>query len=310
MLPPRVAAAANRYGVNPTALAGADPELIHVLANAIGTGDPQRIAAVTGAINALQKPQGAGDWKVISDGRGGFIRYNERSGDVEQSQQSAGTMMGDLILKPGDPRRAQFSGIPDDNKTYRVRPTDQGRIQIEPLDERESKVADHIIAVSNSLEGNQTFKDFRSMHQAVESLDASFSQGNSAGDLNGLVQVFKAIDPNSTVTKGEGDTIVASGGNNAFLQYWANKLNISNGTMTPQMRAEFMNAARDQLKARSGQALEFYEGKRRQAETIGLKKEEIEAATNGYKPPNFSKPRAKEDTFPERDTEGRPTGPG
>lgn len=275
----------------------------NMLADAILTRDPNLLKAIQGQI---QTEQGVGQYDYKPAGNGQIWKINTANPNEPPTLISGAgaTPQGDQIIPPPNPKDSperqqeirdlrRSKGIPDDNRTWRVRPGERGN-QLEALDEREAKDFDRIQTLSGKLESNETVKTYRKMTDAVGSLEAAFSQQNAAGDVNGLVQVFKAIDPNSTVSATESGQITASGGADAWLQNWANKINQS-GMMTPQMRADFMNAARDQLRARNSQASTLVEGTRRQAKLAGL---DQDAATGYFQDSKiFNKPRYTADDF-------------
>ena len=52
----------------------------------------------------------------------------------------------------------------------------------------------------NDFEGTQTVKKYRELEQGVQGLKAAFSEGNATADLVAVIQLFKTIDPTSTVS--------------------------------------------------------------------------------------------------------------
>jgi hypothetical protein len=314
-----LAGGAGRGGTSPGFAAAAPAQLTdrhrRMLALAAASGNPHLLDSAKAIVGAEMGTAGSKEpWKVIADGRGGFLRYNESTGAFDRIGGMAQTPEGDEIVAPPNPKGTPEEqaavrqerlkrGIPqNDNRTWRIKTNERGAKSLEPLDDRESKDFEHIQSLSGKLESNETVKTYRKAVDAVASMEQAFGQQNAAGDVNGLVQVFKTIDPGSTVTQNEAGQITASGGADAWLQSWANKIN-QKGMMTPQMRADFMNAARDQLKARNSQASAIVEGTRRQAKLAGL---DEDAATGYFQDSKiFARPRYTADDFGNRPVDPR-----
>jgi hypothetical protein len=261
-------------------------------------GQIYRTNAQTGTVEAVAgTPKGnAAEWSVEKDGSGNLIRVNKVTGESSPVSTTSGTMAnGDLILPPKDPRRAQFPGLPDDNRTWRVRPTERGP-QFEPLDEREAKDFERTQTLAGALESNDQFKTFRAQHAAVNQMEAALKEGNAAGDFNATLQAFKVVDPGSTVSQNEQTGALELKGASGIAQYWQNKLNLSNGILTQDMRAELFNAAHAQLQAKWNLVKPLVEGFRNRAKLAGL---DPGAATNYYEPPTFDN-RATYESFPNK----------
>lgn len=304
-IPPAVI---SRLGISPDAMARATPLLMDALGLAIQAGDPGMVQAISGSINSISAAStraGQTPFKLVPDGRGGFMRMNEQTGEYSRVEGNPASATGDdVILKPkGDEEARAKEGLPDDGRYWRIKTDDKGVKHKEPLDDKDSKSFERTNQLATGLEGNETFKTYRKMTDAVEQLKAAFGQGNAAGDLNGIIQVFKVIDPTSTVSATESGQVTGVGGLDAWVQSWANKIKASNGLLTPQLRAEFMNSARDQLQARGKQAMDLYNGTRNRAKGEGLSED---AATNFFKPIDMSAPRYTKDDFKHKDTAGNP----
>ena len=255
-LPPQTQASLSRLGITTQAMADISPHMIGALARAVESGNPQFIQAVTGAVNAITSSRagGAGDggWTYHKDPKTGQeVRFNSKTGErqvINPGRQDEKGNTTDQILNAGDPERAKYKIDPNDPRPWRLTRDAQGDLKPEPLAMNPSQ--ERADQISKDLEGQQSFKEYKGMRGAVGALDAAFSEKTSAGDFNGVLQVFKAVDPNSTVTQNEQTGAIQIGPVTGWLQAWKAKFDGNGGFLTPELRAEFYNAAQAQLHAK------------------------------------------------------------
>jgi hypothetical protein len=129
------------------------------------------------------------------------------------------------------------------------------------------------------------------------------SQGNGISDMTAVIQLFKSIDPSSTVSATEtANAQTASGVDNRLWGFF-NQLQ-GGGSLTPAARARMFNVANQILKERQSQALSLTGGAQNRAKAAGL---DPEMVTGGWKPAQFE--RATPEAFPDKEVDGTPRRP-
>jgi Transglycosylase SLT domain len=278
-LPPRAAAAAQRLGIDPAMLSGADPRYLLALAHAVRSGDPGMVQAVTGAMTATQKAQGSGDWKVISDGQGGFIRYNERTGETDQSGAGTAAQQAAQIIKPDDKEmRTRFNIDPNDRRSYQVKYDAKGRItSVDPItEERRDPTPDfqQEQQLAKDVEGNPQYKVYQGGVQNLAKLKAGLAQGDPTGDLASIFNFMKSLDPDSTVGPGDKASAETAGGiPSSIWKLWNQAL--GEGSVSPTLRRQFYNTALATVQGAAPQAKRAVEVARNKASAYNLKPDRV-----------------------------------
>jgi hypothetical protein len=267
-VPPQVQQAGVRAGLSPEA--AGDPLTMRMLGRAFMTGNPGVVQATVGAIRALTEQRaaasGEGGWTFHKDSKTGQeIRFNSKTGERQViAPGGAPAMQQDLILQPGDPRRKQFPGIPDDKRTYRVHPTSDS-LDITPLDEREEKTFQQEQQLATGFETNDIVKKYRGMEQGLGAVRSAFEAGTPESDMLGIIQMFKTIDPTSTVSAGETANAENAPGVDERVRAMYNKFLEGGGRFTATTRQNFYNGLRGILASQRGQVDQLAESTKRQA---------------------------------------------
>ena len=145
----------------------------------------------------------------------------------------------------------------------------------------------------NDFEGTETVKKYRELEQGVQGLKAAFQGGNANADLVAVIQLFKAIDPGSTVTGGESATFRNAAGIPETLRALFNKGVGEGGQFSPELRAEIFNTAQRLQQGRVQQVEKHAEAYKRRAKAYGLDPDR----TVAFDPFKFEK--AKPEDFPD-----------
>ena len=188
--------------------------------------------------------------------------------EVIQEGSRAGIAQ-DLILPPGDPRRANYPGIPDDKRTYRVHPTADS-LDITPLDERESKTFEQEQHLADKFETNEVVKKYRGMEQGISAVRSAFEAGTPESDMLGIIQMFKTMDPTSTVSAGETANAENAPGVDERVRAVYNKWLEGGGKFTSTSRQNFYNGLRGILASQRAQVDSLAEGTANSAKGYGL----------------------------------------
>lgn len=109
-------------------------------------------------------------------------------------------------------------------------------------------------------EFNGLTTDYRKVRDAYSRVEASTKDPSPAGDLSTLFNFMKILDPGSTVREGEYATAENSGSIDTRIQQQYNKV-LNGEKLTPEMRADFVNQAKNLYGAQAGnynQAAEQY----------------------------------------------------
>jgi len=157
----------------------------------------------------------------------------------------------------------------------------------------------------NDFESTETVKKYRELEQGVQGLKAAFTSGNSTADLVAIVQLFKTIDPGSTVTGAESASVKNSAGVPETLRAMYNKAFEAGGQFSPELRAEIFNTAQRLQQGRVKQVEQHAEAYRRRAKAYELDPDRVVA----FEPFKFERATAAD--FPDqarRAEESQPAG--
>jgi hypothetical protein len=270
------AALANRLGIAPEVLQGASPHMLRALGHAMMANDPHMVAAITGAMNATTAANaGSGKGYGFTEVNGTLYRTNPMTGQAEPVTSGPPGGLGDVVLQPGDPQRKALN-IPDDNRSWKVTTDAKGQRSISPIaDPRrdDDKQFQQATQLGQNFESNQSIKAYRAQIDAVTSMGEAFKEGNSAGDLNAMIQVYKAIDPTSVVSVNESNQITNAQGVAPWFLRQMQKAT-GGGRLNEDERAAYYNAAIGQIRGRSNQANGIINATKNRARTLGLKEEQ------------------------------------
>lgn len=264
-------------------------------------GDPQVFAAML-----RQYGDGSaanGKWALQHDGNGNWMKINENTGEtVPLSQGQAASLQGDLILKPGDPRRKDFPGIPDDPRTYRVHPGARGP-EITPIDEREEKTFERETGLRKEFE--EKIKDYRIVQTALGRIEAAKEDPTGGGDMALMYSWLKILDPDTGIREGEYATVQNSG---SLSQRWTSQYNalLSGEKLDPAVRADIVNRSRALVANRSSQAEKdatFYRG---QAKRYAIPEDAVTGSFVPYKYEGAVKPGGPGVGLPGKGTQDAP----
>jgi hypothetical protein len=158
----------------------------------------------------------------------------------------------------------------------------------------------------NDFESTETVKKYRELEQGVQGLKAAFTGGSAGADLVATIQLFKAIDPGSTVTQNEVASVKNAAGVPETLRALFNRGVGEGGQFSPELRAEIFNTAQRLQQARVKQVEQHAQSYRNRAKAYGLDPDR----TVAFQPFQFEKAKAAD--FPDlqrRTEDAAPAGP-
>jgi hypothetical protein len=228
----------------------------------------------------------------------GGVRYqwNAQQGRWTPAVEGTQAVQGGLeTISPENVERRRAMGIPDsDKRIYQRNPVNN---ELKPIAEQRA-VDDKAFTQEHQLyqdfENAPVTRKYRGLEQGVQGLAGAFSQGNAAGDMVGVIQLFKAIDPESTVSAGEQATPSNAAGVPESLRRLYNKAVGEGGTFSPQLRADMFNTTRALFINQRSQVERMAKQTIERARRYGLNPENVV----DFNPPNFEKATA--DLFPDR----------
>jgi len=150
-------------------------------------------------------------------------------------------------------------------------------------------------ALFNDFESTESVKKYRELEQGVQGLKSAFQGGSANADLVAVIQMFKAIDPGSTVTGGENATFRNAAGVPETLRALFNRGVGQGGQFSPELRAEIFNTAQRLQQGRVKQIEQHAQAYRNRAKAYGLDPDR----TIAFQPFQFEKAKAAD--FPDID---------
>lgn len=287
-----------------------------LLDEATGEVSPYAQSGVTKApetkeINGVTSQWNGQQWVPLSGGTAKAPETKDINGVTSQWDgqkwvplgAGAGGMQHETIPPDAVERRRQL-GIPDNDKRIYQRDPKDGVLK--PIQEgraNEDKSLQVEQSVWQDFESQEPVKRYRGMEQAMQGLGGAFSQGNGPGDLFSVVQMFKAIDPTSTVSAGETANAEQAASLPSQLVGIYNKAVGAGGKFTPELRAEFYNTLRALYINQRAQVGRIKDTLGKRAGRYGLKIDDIV----DFAPADF--PKAEPTTFPDKIQGDQPQPP-
>lgn len=271
-------------------MAQQNPFYGQLLAAAAMSGDPALVQAAYG----LATNEGKQKQYQFIESNGVIYQGDPYGGGVTPVAGTVGGA-GYEIIKPTDTaRRAQLGIDPKDNRLYQMNRKDGKLEHITPEQMKDNPQFSQEMQLSNQFEGLKPVQGYRQMEDAVLGLRSAFEQGNAQGDMLAVVGLFKTIDPTSTVSGAETANAQNSGGVPATLRNLYNKA-VGNGQQfSPEIRAQFWNAAQAYLQSRQGGVRRLADDWTATAKNNGLKPENVVR----WRPWEFK--AADKTTFPDK----------
>ena len=246
-----------------------DPAMAAVLLrNARTPEEVNRIGAAL--LQSLQPPAPSGErFQIIHDGNGNWVRLDRMTGQatpMPASGKAASTKGADTveIETPQGKRRFQWNPA---NQRYDIPIGADGQPTSGPPS-KEVREAER--QLFNDFESTETIKKYRELEQSVQGLKAAFSSGNANADLIAIIQLFKTIDPGSTVTGAESASVKNAAGVPETLRALFNKGWGEGGQFSPALRAEIFNTAQRLQQGRVLQVEQHAQAYRNRAKAYGL----------------------------------------
>lgn len=242
-----------------------DPTMAAVLLRSARTPEEaQRI--LLGLYQQLQPPAPSGDrFGIVHDANGNWVRVDKLTGQVTP-MSAAGAQKAEQTVEVesgGGKQRFQWNPA---TRRYDIPVAGSGTPSTVPNKE----VRDAERNLFNDFESTETVKKYRELEQGVQGLKAAFTSGNAAADLVAIVQLFKTIDPGSTVTGAESASIKTASGVPEQLRALYNKGFGEGGQFSPELRAEIFNTAQRLQQGRVKQVEQHATAYRNRAKAYGL----------------------------------------
>ena len=273
-----------------------------------------RNAKTPGEVNAIgariiesyrAQQQGAGDrFTLQHDANGNWFRVDKMTGAVTPLGAGGSAKASETVEVETSGGKQRFQWNPQTQR-YDIPVGPAGPASAVPSKEvREAERQLH-----NDFEGKQTIKDYRGLEQGVQGLKGAFTEGSATSDQLAIIQVFKALDPTSTVTGGESATFRNASGVPEQLRALWNRGIGEGGQFSPALRAEIYNTVQRIQQQRLHQVEQIAKADRNRAKAYGLDPERVIT----IEPFKFE--RAKPEQFPDYAkpeggaTPGTPAGP-
>ena len=249
------------------------------MAAAFRSGNPQVVQATANAINTLNQARQKNYQFLTSNGQ--VYRADPYTGAVEPVAGSGGAAGGvDTILRPGDPLRQKLgidTADQQDPRLWRLARQSDGSIKPEPISNepaREDKTFTQEDKLYERVADNPEFKKYRNAAQGLDVLKSNFVEGSPEGDVASVFNFMKALDPTSTVARGE--QAMASNASGPLLGLWSYYNNLlGSGSLTPEQRRRFYNTAIEAVKAQEPAAKEVVDEQRRRASAYKLNPDNV-----------------------------------
>ena len=279
-----------------------DPAMAAVLLrNARTPEEVNRIGAAL--LQSLQPPAPSADrFGMIHDSNGNWVRIDKLTGQVtpmDAGGPAAKTKGADTveIETPQGKKRYQWNPA---NQRYDIPVGADGQPTSGPPS-KEVREAER--QLFNDFESTETIKKYRELEQSVQGLKAAFSSGNANADLIAIIQLFKTIDPGSTVTGAESASVKNAAGVPETLRALFNKGWGEGGQFSPALRAEIFNTAQRLQQGRVLQVEQHAQAYRNRAKAYGLDPDR----TIAFDPFKFQRTKASD--FPDIRREGEEDAP-
>jgi hypothetical protein len=242
-----------------------DPRMAEVLLKSARTPEEaQRI--LLGLYGQLQPPAASADrFQTTHDANGNWVQTDRLTGATRVSPMQGSQKAEQTVEVESGGGKQRFQWNP---RTQRYDIPVAGGAPASNVPNKEVREAER--QLFNDFESTETVKKYRELEQGVQGLKAAFTGGSASSDLVAVIQLFKAIDPGSTVTANESASVSNAAGVPERLRALFNQGVGEGGKFSPELRAEIFNTAQRLQQGRVQQVEKHASAYRNRAKAYGL----------------------------------------